>query len=983
MGEHHQTKVFVRDQAYGWLPASIDSIKEGQAFVRIELPSDWHSTTVLCEDSGLEEVEDSLATGHRDESPPGAFRSVALEAYANSQLPLQNKGGNISDMTLLPHLHEAAMLYNLKERNSLGLPYTRVRDIIVAVNPLRHLEKTHSLETQRYYASKILLEQVASNEEEEKMDAFVGCTREQEVSLEPHIYEISCLAYREMVLDGQDQAILVTGESGSGKTETIKLLLQHLTMLGDTHPSEIDASELARKVLRSTSLLEAFGNAKTCGNINSSRFGKLVRLQYSFNRREGQERPRDSFFESLSTCTLRGSICTTFLVEKTRVFENPIVGERNFDILFQLLSAPESLKRQLWSFFGSAKPSDYLYLTHFGECCLEGLNDYENDDANWKQTQIGLATFNIHGDLLLSMMRSLAIVLQLGNIVFVELNTEKGEAKTVITSKVAFTRLCTMIAVDEQELEMCFTSISVTTSNDEISAPQNPGAAKKATNALAAAIYASIFSYIVQQVNEQLSAKNGKAVCGSILLLDICGFERLATNRFEQLCINYANEQFQQKYVADNFRLLKLEYDLEGIDIFDYSVVDNSEVLSLCDGPTGLFAALQEQCTCPMGKDASVVQLFRQRNMSHTRLVNNALQTEKEFCIRHFAGPVSYDASNFVDRNLDAMPVELFACFAKTPNGFLRNQLQTALVGRENVPSSEIGSSKKAGSIPTIAQKFRSELRDLISIVEETRTRYIRCIIPNETLSPGVTNHLLILRQLECAGLMTSVALARESLPDCLSFTAFLSRFLVLLGRNDLENVNEMSLPDKIVYLLTNLFMPMFHGNDSTISTMPFACGKTKVYLRAGALNHLETMRYRFYVSRAVLIQTWFRDIQVTRRHGLFCMETQHLARRHMAASHILSWWRKRKCTYSELWRAAGLIQSRWRSKQTLLKHRKSRKAVSLLQRKVRARRRSMNRLHVGKNIPDKEVKQYLSTRRASLPSCCQDEHAFSIDYHL
>ena len=976
MGENHETKVFVRDQAYGWLPASIVSIKEGQALVRIELPRDWHSTTVLCDDSGLEEVEDSLAIGHCDESPPGAYRSVALKAYANSQLPLQNKGGNISDMTLLPHLHEAAMLYNLKERNALGLPYTRVRDIIVAVNPLRHLEKTHSLEIQRYYASNILMEQAPPNESEEKKDASI-CTREQQMSLEPHIYESSCLAYREMVLDGQDQTILVTGESGSGKTETIKLLLQHLTMLGDAHPSESGSSELAQNVLQSTSLLEAFGNAKTCRNTNSSRFGKLVRLQYSFNRRDAQKRPCDGLLESLSTCTLRGSVSTTFLLEKTRVFDNAIVGERNFHILFQLLSAPEDLKRQLWSFFGSAKPTDYLYLTHFEGCNNEGFNDY----AKWKQTQIGLAAFNIHGDLLLCVMRSLAIVLQLGNIVFDGLNKEQGDAKTVVKSEVAFKTLCTMIAVDEQELETCFTSTSIKTDNDEIRAPQNPDAAKKATNALAAAIYASIFSYIVRQVNEQLEAKNDQAICGSIFLLDICGFERLATNRFEQLCINYANEQFQQKYVADNFRLLKLEYDQEGIDIFDYSVVDNSEVLSLCDGPTGLFVALQKQCAHPKGEDVSVVQLFRQWNISHAHLMNSTLETEREFCIRHFAGPVSYDASKFVERNLDAIPVELLSCFAKTPNSFLRRQLQNALEEPENVPSSKIDSYLKRGTMPTIIEKFSSELRDLIAVVEETRTRYIRCIIPNETLSPGVTNHFLILRQLECAGLMTAVALARESLPDCLSFMACLSLFAVLLGRNDLENIKEMVLPDKIVFLLTNLFMPMLHGNDGSISPMPFACGKTKVYLRAGALNHLETMRYQFFCSRAALIQTWFRDIQVNRRYRLLCMETQNLARQRLAASCILSWWRKRKSTCCDLRRAAEVIQSTWRAKQRLLKYRKFRIAVSLLQRKVRAWRRSVNRLHVGKNISGKEVKHYLSTRRASLPSC-QDEHALSIDNH-
>ncbi|CAB9501494.1 Unconventional myosin [Seminavis robusta] len=941
-------KVYIRDQAYAWLPGSIVLIKEGKAVVRIELSSDWHNSTVLCQDSGLEELEDALAAAESSDSQDAiskktasAFRSVPLAAYPNSQLPLQNKAGHKGDMASLPHLHEAAMLYNLKERNLLQKPYTRVQDVIVAVNPFARIEELYSLQMQQAYA-----EQLVWFPDERKQGLPSSDPIGKTVQVEPHIYEISCLAYRGVAVDVQDQTILVTGESGSGKTETVKILLEHLATLEFLCPDQHMAVpsfnfDVVNKLMESSVVLEAFGNAKTRRNNNSSRFGKLLQLQFT----TGVD--MDSSNRSIpSSCSLVGSRCTTYLLEKTRVVSHA-VGERSFHIFYQLLAAPEDFRRALWPSFASRKPTDFSYLAQFGECNLENLGDANQ----WKSTVNALRTFGIEGELQSTLMRALAIVLQLGNIRFGESLFTNGERKTVVTTTDELHRLCKMIGIGQEDLESSLTSRAIKTNFEELRAPVQPAQAKENVDALAKEIYTRIFQFIVRQINGQMNSSNEDDITGTISLIDIYGFERLAVNRFEQLCINYANEQLQQKYVADNFRILKQEYDQEGIDIFDFSLVDNSDVINLMDGRSGVFVALQEECVRPMANDESFVQKMKKVNESHPRLVNEKLYSKLEFGIRHFAGPVTYDATRFVDRNMDRVSEDLLYCAARSTNNLIRNELQRS--SRKLAVKSRMDESGRNTATMTLIEKFSMELRDLLLEIEGTQTRYIRCIIPNETRSPGVTDHLMTLRQLEYAGLMTSVALTRESLPDSLSYKTLLARFGCLLRPSEREKMKEMEVSDQIVYMLTNLFMPTLRGTDGAPPSMPFACGTTKAYLRAGALEHLETLRYRFFFLRAMVIQARVRRwLTKTRYHRMRSNAillqaairrflTRRRSRQRRAAVHLLvSWWRGHlvqrafraklrvlrmkqaelhamrasKMAKQKANKAAGTIQSRWRA---------------------------------------------------------------------
>ena len=410
-----------------------------------------------------------------------------------------------------------------------------------------------------------------------------------------------------------------------------------------------------------------------------------------------------------------------------------------------------------------------------------------------------------------------------------------------------------------------------------------------------------------------------------ISLLDIFGFERFKVNRFEQLCINYANERLQGKYVLDNFRQVQEEYEQEGIDLFDFKLIDNSDVLNLLEGRLGLIISLNEECVRPKGNDESFVYKIKIVHKEHERLVDEKLHRRTEFGVKHFAGPVTYDSTKFVERNTDKLPDGLMYCAAKSTNKMIREEFENLIAIHEESESSGLRKKKQR----TVLEKFRVQLKNLMDNMEGTTTRYIRCIKPNESHTPRVTDHYHTMRQLECAGLVTAIAISRESFPNRLGYDAIRDRFEVLVDAHDMKNMEGMGKRDTVNYMLSNLLPSMaeMHGGDSL--AMPFACGKTRVYFRSGALEHLETLRLDYYTRRVVTIQRWIRKIQAKTRFLRMketAIKVQALARgriewqRHRqqkaAALSLQCWVRGIKATASveELRknRAVVIIQSRY-----------------------------------------------------------------------
>jgi myosin V len=389
------------------------------------------------------------------------------------------------------------------------------------------------------------------------------------------------MAYKGLAADCKDQTILVSGESGAGKTESVKIVLKHLVSLrqGGTQIVSRSDDDLFPHLLESSPIFEAFGNAKTLSNNNSSRFGKVTKLHYAV--------------AGSYTC-LVGSSFDTYLLETSRVVSH-VEGERNFHIFYQLLSAPSEVKKELLGpDWGEASVSDFQYLKDGENSLCVGMCDA----ILWEETSKALNSFGWDGSSLQRLMRALGIVLLIGNIAF----EEETDNKASIAKQADMNMLALSLGISVDEMELALTQRTIRTAHDLFLVPYTPDQAKEACEALAKAIYAGIFASIVRQINILTSAP--PAITGkhkAISLVDIFGFERFEVNRFEQLCINYANEQLQQKYVLDNLRRHKIEYEAEGIALPDWKDIDNSHTVELFEGPSGLIKTLNEQCIRPNG----------------------------------------------------------------------------------------------------------------------------------------------------------------------------------------------------------------------------------------------------------------------------------------------------------------------------------------------------------------------------------------------
>ena len=1016
--------VYIQDEAYSWLPATLVQYcdqEKTRAQVSIVLPPDWHAQTVLSVDSSILDLEERTAKS--------MTRIVSLSDYPNNELPLQNLDSSTTsskanaskrDMADLPHLHEAAILYNLKERHATNHPYTRVGDIVVAMNPFVWMDHLYRKETRDLYAKNLVWSHMANdknkndddddddenNEDEE--DAFLQYTK---LGHDPHVYETSCLAYRGLLNNEGNQTILVTGESGAGKTETVKIVMQHLaTLVPEAQIQSANANGdeqekdtgVVKRVLESNPVFEAFGNAKTLRNDNSSRFGKFTQLQFSnpsvqtnpnlLPHDDDSANEMDESDMSVAVVTpplLAGSICHTYLLEKSRVVSHS-TGERNYHVFYQLLSAPNEVKRNIWTFLEDTDLESFLYLGDNNEYNLLGGGGRGGaagsvDEEEWPQTLEALGVFDFKEERLITLLRALCAVLQLGNIVFVEDpdSDETEEGGTVVASQEELTKLEDILGIPADLLERSMTTRLLKTGYDEVHVRLSPSVAKDSTDALAKEIYARIFDILVKSINEYTQGRadqdddieeaieegegqsKNKSEYGVICLLDIFGFERFHVNRFEQMCINYANEHLQHKYVLDNFRAVQEEYESEGIELFDFAVVDNSDVLNLLENRLGILVSLNEECVRPKGNDESFVYKIKIVNKDHDRMIDKKLHRKTEFGIRHFAGPVTYDAAKFVERNMDKLPEDLIHCVSQSSNELISTEFQRILDDAQSSNTQEAKSPvKRKATSKTVIQKFRLQLKGLMDNIQDTTTRYIRCIKPNDSMIPKMIDHYTTMRQLECAGLVTAITISRETFPNRLGYDAMRERFFCLMTTTQAAKYMEMSNDKEAAeYMLSNLLHPINEEPKQSIGSsssrnndtvkLAFACGNTRVYFRAGALEFLETKRLDYYTHRVILIQNWIRQLQAQERYLSMrqaAIRIQAMARGRLewqryqviklACIRLTSWIRGRQAAALVQGmredRAAVHIQSTWRTMSKAHQLSRMKKAAIVIQRAIR-----------------------------------------------
>lgn len=883
-----------------------------------------------------------------------------------------------------------------------SLPYTRTGDIIIAVNPYVWLHHLYSEDVRCRYAQSL----VWSNNNNSA--AITLSSTEQDEPLEPHVYETSSLAYRGLCIHGENQSILVSGESGAGKTETVKILLtdiasvqrgcginhhdHHHLAAEDTSSSNPDQtssvssssynSPIVQRVLDSNPLLEAFGNAKTVRNDNSSRFGKYIQLQFDV------EDPVQAAYRgrSLPAAVLAGSRCEVYLLEKSRVVHHE-PDERTYHIFYQLLGAPDDVKSAIWEGLADTDQESFSYVGYTDTDTIEGLSDA----ARFKHTIQSLALVGVTDVTLQTLLRAICIVLQLGNLVF--LPEETDDTRTVIDSQDELKALAELIGVSEELLSACLTVRTVTARNEVFKVPLSAIAAKESCDAFAKEIYAKAFLWLVRTINDATCAENNyleanlnNGEFGLIGLLDIFGFESFGTNRFEQLCINYANEKLQQKFTQDVFRSVQVEYEYEGIELGEITYDDNTDVLDLVEGRMGLIAFLNEECVRPGGSDKGFVSKAAAMNKDNPCFICEKGFAIFQFGVHHYAGRVIYDATSFVTKNTDTLPTDLQECATQSSNSILANELTndavsnpfvmpkgTTPVGktrrkaqpRPSLPQSPTGKRPKGNLVAeTVWTKFRNQLTLLMVNLKKTRTRYIRCIKPNTLKQPRIMQHVSTVEQLRCAGVVAAVTISRSAFPNRLEHEIVLDRFKALWGKGDYGRAEAdllmlspmVGLTDPLVRLaesLLTLALKSMEEDTNGKMTKAFVMGKTRTYFRAGALEYLENERVQCLSRWAVEIQRIGRTFSARSRYskirkmiiGTESLVRMMLARRRFSrlksvAIKVECWYRCicafRMLVHLRRNRMATLVQNHWRMAMAVTRLKENRSAAITVQAMVR-----------------------------------------------
>lgn len=730
---HHDVESTARN--WVWVPDKADVFKKG--YVADELPD--KKLKIVFEDNTDSVVNASDA----EKVNPAKFDKV-------------------DDMAELTFLNEPSVLHNLERRYKDDLIYTYSGLFLVAVNPYSKLP---------IYGDDYIKMYNNSPKEQNK----------------PHIFAETEETFRNLLKEKKDQSILVTGESGAGKTENTKKIIQYLASITSNDHSK---QSFEQQIIQANPVLESFGNAQTVKNNNSSRFGKFIKIMFS---------------DSGKIC---GAHIDWYLLEKSRVVNNS-VNERNYHIFYQLLTG---LSDQVLKSLGLTRsPHDYQYLKN-GNAIVPGVDDKQE----FKKLIQSFDILGVSDSDYSEIFKIIAIILHIGNIEFTSQTSDHANFKSNTD------KLCQLLGVSTREFSEAILKPKVKAGREILKRSNNAVKARFSLDALSKSLYEKVFKLLVDILNNNLDSNTSALAQNFIGVLDIAGFEIFKQNSFEQFCINYTNEKLQQFFNHHMFVLEQEEYIKENIDwnFIDFGQ-DLQQTINLIENnkaPIGIFSILDEECIVPKSTDQSFFDKLKQHCDDSLGRFKTSRFSNK-FTLKHYAGEVEYSTDSWIEKNRDPLNDNVLQILNSSSNKFIASLYQSA----------STDSSSKNSSFRTVAQKHKEQLNSLMTQLTNTTPHFVRCIIPNHKKKPQNFDRALVLDQLKCNGVLEGIRIVRSGYPNRILFSEFYDRYRILAKNSNFT----ADMKDNCTKILLSI----------EFNTELYKIGLTKLFFKSGVLNDLEVKR--------------------------------------------------------------------------------------------------------------------------------------------
>ncbi|KAI9818569.1 MAG: Myosin type-2 heavy chain 1 [Pycnora praestabilis] len=903
------TRAWQPDPTEGWIASEVEhKMVEGNKVKLVFQLANGESKTV-------ETTVAALQSDNNDTLPP-LMNPTMLEAS--------------DDLTNLSHLNEPAVLQAIRLRYSQKEIYTYSGIVLIATNPFARVDSLYVPGMVQVYAGK------------------------QRSSQAPHLFAIAEEAFADMLRDNRNQTIVVSGESGAGKTVSAKYIMRYFATRespdqpGKRTKGRIDAmSETEEQILATNPIMEAFGNAKTTRNDNSSRFGKYIEIMFD------------------KKTEIIGAKIRTYLLERSRLVFQPL-KERNYHIFYQLVAGATDAERDQ---LGLIPVEHFDYLNQGGAPVIDGVDD----KADFEATRRSLATIGVTADKQAEIFRLLAALLHLGNVKISASRTDSVLAPT----ELSLVKVCNLLGVDATEFAKWTIKKQLITRGEKIMSNLTQQQAVVVRDSVAKFLYSSLFDWLVETINHGLATEEVLSRVNSFIgVLDIYGFEHFAKNSFEQFCINYANEKLQQEFNQHVFKLEQEEYLREQIDWTFIDFSDNQPCIDLIEGKLGVLTLLDEESRLPMGSDEQfVTKLHYNFAGDKQKFYRKPRFGKSAFTICHYAIDVTYESDGFIEKNRDTVPDEHMEVLRLSSNAFLGEVLEAASVVREK-DSAAAGASRAAGTPgrrvgvaanrkPTLGGIFKSSLVELMNTINSTDVHYIRCIKPNEGKEAWKFEGPMVLSQLRACGVLETVRISCAGYPTRWTYEEFALRYYMLVPSQSWTSE---------IRVMANAILQKALGAGQDKGLVKYQLGLTKIFFRAGMLAFLENLRTSRLTACAIMIQKnlrckYYRRKFLEAKESILVFQTWtrgHLARiraeesrQIKAATTIQRVWRgqkemktfnrtrnniivfqsiakgylcRRDIMDTRLGNAATTIQRRWRSRQQMRSWRQYRRKAIIIQ---------------------------------------------------